>query len=103
MHSDKAGSGRLHFEQVSGKTAIVESFAASPLKFVNPSNHGTASWVVCSTYGGGLLGGDSIDLEIDVGKNTQAVLMTQASTKVYRSGEFARQSIDCRVASGSAW
>jgi urease accessory protein len=91
------GSGRLRFERVAGKTSVVESFAASPLKFVNPSNHGSAAWVVCSTYGGGLLGGDSIDLDINVGENTKAILMTQASTKVYRSGECARQNIDCRV------
>lgn len=95
------GTGRLRFEMVANKTAVVESFASSPLKFVQPNNHGSAAWVFCSTYGGGLLGGDAIDLAIDVGAQTQAVLMTQASTKVYRSGLSARQTLDCRVGSGA--
>jgi urease accessory protein len=99
VQSHEPGTGRLRFERVAGKTAVVESFAASPLKFVNPSNHGSAAWIVCSTYGGGLLGGDAIDLSVDVGAETQAVLMTQASTKVYRSGLSARQAIDCRIGS----
>ncbi len=91
------GTGRLRFERVAERTAVVESFASSPLKFVNPSNHGSAAWIVGSTYGGGLVGGDAIDLKIELGARTQAVLTTQASTKVYRSGLSARQTLACRV------
>ena len=91
------GTGRLRFERVANRTAVVEAFASSPLKFVNPSNHGSAAWVVSGTYGGGLLGGDSIGLSIDAGAETQAVLMTQASTKVYRSDSSATQTLDCSV------
>ncbi|HLX64784.1 MAG TPA: urease accessory protein UreD [Planctomycetota bacterium] len=101
MEQMTPGIGRLRFESVRGKTAVVESFAASPLKFVQPNNHGSAAWVFCSTYGGGLLGGDAIDLSIDVGAETQAVLMTQASTKVYRSDSSARQTLACRIANGA--
>ena len=93
------GSGRLRFERVANRTAVVESYAASPLKFVNPSNHGTAAWVVSGTYGGGLLGGDAIGLNIAAGDHTQSVLMTQASTKVYRSDTPALQTLDCTVGS----
>lgn len=95
------GTGRLRFERVANCTVVVESFASSPLKFINPRNHGSAAWVVSGTYGGGLLGGDAIDLKIDVGENTQAVLMTQASTKVYRSDIPATQSLDCAVRDGA--
>ncbi len=95
------GTGRLRFERVADSTAVVESFASSPLKFVNPRNHGSAAWVVSGTYGGGLLGGDAIDLKIDAGMHTQAVLMTQASTKVYRSEIPASQSIECTIGEGA--
>ena len=95
------GSGRLRFERVANRTAVVESYAASPLKFVNPSNHGTAAWVVSGTYGGGLLGGDVIGLNIAAGDHTQSVLMTQASTKVYRSDTPALQTLDCTVGSNA--
>lgn len=95
------GTGRLRFERVANRTAVVEAYASSPLKFVNPSNHGSAAWVVSGTYGGGLLGGDAIGLTIDARERTQAVLMTQASTKVYRSDVPASQTLDCTVGAGA--
>jgi urease accessory protein len=95
------GTGRLLFERVANRTAVVEAFASSPLKFVNPSNHGSAAWVVSGTYGGGLLGGDAIRITVDARANTQAVLMTQASTKVYRSDSSATQTLDCAVGPGA--
>lgn len=36
-------------------------------------------------YGGGLVSGDSISLEIDVGSNSTLLLLTQGSTKVFKS------------------
>lgn len=95
------GVGRLRFQRVAGRTAVVESFASSPLKFVHPRNHGIAAWAVASTYGGGLLGGDAIKIDIDLGAETQAVFMTQASTKIYRSQATARQDLSCRVGPGA--
>lgn len=79
---------------------MVEAFAASPLKLVLPRNHGTAAWAVTSTYGGGLLGGDTIALDVNVEANARAVLLSQASTKVYRSELPARQTVNGKVAAG---
>ena len=97
QHTIAPGTGRLRFARVANRTAVVESFASSPLKFVNPRNHGSAAWMVSSTFGGGLLGGDHINLTIDAGAQTQSVFMTQASTKVYRSDSTATQSLECAV------
>jgi urease accessory protein len=91
------GTGRLRFELVNGKTAVVESFAASPLKLIHPRHYGRAAWAVSSTYGGGLLGGDRIDLKLRLGAGTNAVLTTQASTKVYRSELAAEQMTECEI------
>src|SRR5262245_2200077 len=99
LQSYSAGSGRLRFENVRGRTQIVESFAASPLKFLHPRSRGSAAWVVTSTYGGGLLGGDAIELNVNVGEDSRALLTTQASTKIYRSDRSSAQTLDCRVAS----
>jgi urease accessory protein len=97
MEPSAAGTGSLRFECVANRTAVVESFASSPLKLIHPSNHGSAAWAVNSTYGGGLVGGDAIELKIEAGEKTQAVFMTQASTKVYRSGLATRQHLECNV------
>ena len=43
-----------------------------------------------STFGGGLVAGDHIDLDASIDENATCVLATQASTKVYRSNDGAR-------------
>lgn len=43
------------------------------------------------SFGGGLVSGDHIDLDVDVGSHTRLLLLTQGSTKVYcerRGGDF---------------
>ena len=32
-----------------------------------PDNHGHAAWVYTSSYGGGIVGGDALHLDIEVG------------------------------------
>jgi len=50
-----------------------------------PANHGRAAWVYTSSFGGGLVDGDAISLDVEVERGAAAFLSTQASTKVYRS------------------
>jgi len=64
---------------------VSRAFATSPLRLLTPRNHGRAAWVYTSSYGGGLVDGDHITLDVDVGRGAAAFVSTQASTKVYRS------------------
>jgi urease accessory protein len=57
---------------------------------LTPRNHGQAAWVFTSTFGGGLVGGDRIRLHVEVGPDAALLLSTQASTKIYRSGQVTR-------------
>ena len=106
-HADAAretrapGSGALHFEKVRGTTVLTQSIAASPLRLLHPKNSGRAAWVYAATYGGGLLGGDAIALDVNVGPGASAMLSTQASTKVYRADTPASQRLHVHVADGS--
>jgi urease accessory protein len=68
-----------------GKTSLAEAFATSPLRLLTPRNHGDAAWVFLSSYGGGLVDGDRLDVRLDVGAGASGLLGTQSSTKVYRS------------------
>ncbi len=43
------------------------------------------AWVCTSHFGGGLVAGDEVSLEIHAGAGTRAYIGTQSSTKVYRS------------------
>jgi urease accessory protein len=87
------GRGELDFEKVRGRTVLRRAYAKAPLRLLMPRNHGDAAWVYTSNYGGGLVGGDHIDLRLRVRSSAKAVLLTQASTKVYRSGQEASQAV----------
>ena len=64
---------------------MTRAFAKSPLRLLTPTNHGHAAWIYTSNYGGGLVEGDRIELDVTVGRGATAFLSTQAATKVYRS------------------
>jgi urease accessory protein len=75
--------------------------AASPLRVLNPKSAGASAWVYLATYGGGLVGGDSLEISIDAGPGAAVLVATQASTKVYRSALGASQRLHARAADGS--
>jgi urease accessory protein len=94
-----AGSGHVELAYVNGRTVPVRLGARSPLKLLAPRTRGHAAWLFTSTYGGGLVGGDAIDIDVTCGPGTRTLLGTQASTKVYRTaGLPCRQSLAARVA-----
>jgi urease accessory protein len=94
-----AGMGVLEFARTGARTVVTRACATSPLRLLNPRNHGPGAWVYTSTYGGGLVGGDAIDLQVHVGGGATAFLSTQASTKVYRSLRPCSQTLLARVES----
>jgi urease accessory protein len=96
-----AGTGRLQFTSVRGATVLTRAAATSPLRLLNPKNAGTSAWVYASTFGGGLLGGDSISIDVDVGPHAKALISTQASTKVYRADRGAVQRLRAHADNGS--
>lgn len=52
------------------------------------------------SFGGGLVCGDSIELNIDVGSDTRLLLLTQGSTKVYRErrgGDLPAAVVHCKA------
>jgi urease accessory protein len=94
----RAGAGRVAIARVDGASAIVACAAASPLQLLSPSPRGRCAWIIPASHGGGLLAGDDVSLEMDVGDGAVALLSTQAGTKVYRSpGRVAAQRLDARV------
>jgi len=95
------GRGALHVIRSQGSRSVVtRAFAASPLKFLTPRNHGRAAWVYTSTYGGGLVDGDAVQLEVEVGPGAAMLLATQASTKIYRSPHGTRTDFCATIRAG---
>ena len=94
----RPGVGCLDIERVAARSVVSRAYATSPLRLLTPRSHGQAAWVYTASYGGGLLGGDSLALTIQVGARARAFLSTQASTKVYRADRPATVEVTAHVA-----
>lgn len=59
--------------------------ASSPLRFVRPTFPGSRAAAVCLvTFGGGLVDGDAIDVDLVVEEGATLVVFTQSTTKAFR-------------------
>jgi urease accessory protein len=100
----RAGRGELVVVADGGRdrqrSVVSRAYATSPLRWLLPTNHGHAAWVFSSSYGGGLVDGDALSLDIDVRPGATALVSTQASTKVYRSPRGTSVDTRARIASG---
>jgi len=80
-----SGRGDVRIVKHGAHSVVARAFATSPLRLLTPRNDGRAAWVFTSSFGGGLVDGDRLSLDVNVGDGAAAFLSTQASTKVYRS------------------
>jgi len=92
------GCGSITVAASGGRSRVTRAFAASPLRLLTPRNHGSASWIYTSTFGGGLVGGDAFDLGIDVLDGANAYVSTQSATKVYRSPSATSVALRATIA-----
>lgn len=97
-----AGRGEARVEFIDGRTRLTHARATAPLKLLTPDPPGTAPaaiWLYATTFGGGLVAGDAIDIHLGLGPGAAAVLTTQASTKVYhhQAGLGTSQRLTARV------
>src|SRR5687768_4572798 len=79
------GRGRLRVVRAGGRSVVTRAYATSPLRLLTPANHGSAAWIYTSSYGGGFVDGDRVELDVEVAEGAAAFVSTQAATKVYRS------------------
>jgi urease accessory protein len=78
-----------------------------PLKLISPSPsaHQKSVLVFLLTYGGGLVGGDQVNLKIDVQSKSKLSIATQGHTKVFKSPSrdvVTRQTLDVTIGTGAA-
>lgn len=98
----RPGEGALEVARVDGESAAVEVRARAPLRLLIARPRGEAVWAWASSFGGGLVSGDALDLQVSVGAGARCFLGTQASTKVYRAAtpSGARQHTGATVGPG---
>lgn len=101
----RAGVARLAFERSGPRTVVRTALAHSPLRLLTPRNHGHAAWAYTSSFGGGLVDGDHLRLDVDLADGATALLATQGSNRVYRSPKGCRSDLHARVGTDAlfAW
>jgi len=92
-----AGSAHLIFTRSGSETVLTRALATSPARVIRSNGRSATCWVYAATLGGGLVGGDDIQMRAEVTAGARALLTTQASTKVYRSQRRSRQSFTATV------
>lgn len=107
------GHGTIHVALLPPKTPRLRTASYQyPLKLVSPapvkteaSPHDLVHTVYLLTYGGGLVAGDSIDLDVTLDDTTKLVLLTQGSTKLFKAPSrsvLSSQRMNVHLAKGSA-
>lgn len=108
-----AGTGTIHLALLPPKTPRLKTLSYQyPLKLVAPAPLRTEEdprhlvhTVYLLTYGGGLVAGDAVDLRITIDETTRLVLLTQGSTKLFKSPSRdvkSKQRMSVDLAAGSA-
>lgn len=77
--------GDVVCERVAGRNALTRVWSTDPLKILTPRHADSAKTVTLSTYGGGLLGGDEVNVRVAVKPSADLVLTTQSAGKAYRT------------------
>ncbi|OQO10229.1 hypothetical protein B0A48_04586 [Cryoendolithus antarcticus] len=111
--ASQPGNGSIHLGLLPPSTPRLKASSYQyPLKLVSPSPshlpdeaHTLVHTVYLLTYGGGLVAGDAIDLNVTLDTITRLVLLTQGSTKLFKSpgrDVVSKQSMNVTLASASA-
>ncbi len=95
----RAGTGSITVDLIASRSSVTRLSATSPLKLLVPRHHCEAAWIFSSTYGGGLVEGDEVDLDININPGAAAMIGTQASTKIYscKGGRASAQRLTANV------
>ncbi|KAI9512860.1 UreD-domain-containing protein [Russula earlei] len=89
-----AGHGKIRAQIHNNRVVFPVLSYTYPLKLLSPrmQQEGVAV-VYMMTYGGGLVGGDSIFISIEIEQDARLVLLSQGSTKVFKARPGGRAAV----------
>lgn len=104
------GYGSIHLALLPPSTPVLKTLSYQyPLKLVAPApltyDGELVHTVFLLNYGGGLVAGDTINLKITLEPTTKLILLTQGTTKIFKTPSattVSRQSMTADLAPGSA-
>ena len=95
----RRGSASARIARDGGRSYVARLRAESPLRLLTPRGGGDAAWLVASSFGGGLVDGDELTLDVTVAAGASCLVTTQSSTKIYRG--VSAQTTRARVEGGA--
>jgi urease accessory protein len=107
--TSQPGHGKILLSLLPPKTPILQTCSYQyPLKLIAPTpltvNNNVVHTVFLLTYGGGLVAGDELDIKTHLDPHTRLVLLTQGSTKIFKTPEagiISRQKMIVDVSDGA--
>ncbi|KAI0896034.1 UreD-domain-containing protein [Annulohypoxylon nitens] len=102
------GEGRIVAKLTPNNVSALESMTYQyPLKLISPASAAEQGSVLVFllSYGGGIVGGDQINLSIDVQPNARLSIVTQGHTKIFRPTQpnaVSRQNLKVEIKDGAA-
>jgi urease accessory protein len=78
------------------RSVVTRARSVAPLRLLAPASPGLAAWVYQSSLGGGFVGRDAIELDVEVGAGARLFLTSQSSGKVYRRA-VSRARLDASI------
>jgi urease accessory protein len=93
------GEAQFSVAQLRNSSIVTRLYHQSPLRLFAPRAPAQMPWLVATSLGGGLVDGDRLRVEGDLGANAALYLGTQSVTKVYRGA--AEQHAELSLGAGS--
>lgn len=95
------GEARLRFDVAAGRKRVHSRYGAAPLRVLTPAPEDDAPEAVLANTAGGVAGGDSLKVTVEVEAEGDATVSGQAAEKVYRAIDApARIGTTLKVAAG---
>lgn len=82
MHT-KASEAEI--KNINGRSVLIGLKNEKPLKLLSPKTHTRVCHLVTTNYGGGMVSGDTVTLNIRCLEQTTTLLSSQANSRIYKS------------------
>lgn len=96
--NSKSSASKITFDTHNNKTILTEQLSKKPLKIVNPKSQKQTGICMLTSYGGGFVEGDSVELDVICKEKTTSIISSQANTRVYESnGKQCEQKLNINL------
>jgi len=89
---------KITFNTHNEQTILTEQLSIKPLKIVNPKSQNQTGVCMLTSYGGGFVEGDVVELDVLCKEHTTSIVSSQANTRVYESnGIQCKQKLNLEI------